>query len=90
MNTGMDDRYGSGLIFNRCFFEGAVMNLINDLGNDLAFAIFFEEEKKDNNKLRNADVRDLMHRIREALQPVLHDGAPQLSAERSINTESHS
>lgn len=44
------------------------MNLINDLGSELAFAVLIE--KKHRERLHSSDVLPLIGRITEVLQPI--------------------
>lgn len=47
------------------------MNLINDLGNELAISVLIE--KRHSEKMSSKDVLPLINRINEAAQPVSYD-----------------
>lgn len=66
------------------------MDLINDLGNDLALAILVE--KRHVQKIDSKDVKDLISRVRAILQPVSRNSrfaSESNSSESSIPTISH-
>jgi hypothetical protein len=54
------------------------MDLIDDLGNDLAFA--FLVEKKHRQRIDSKDVLALISRIKAALLPISHDEHPRPEA----------
>lgn len=62
------------------------MDLINDLGCELAFAVLVE--KKHNENIQIKDILSLIRRIEDALQPISEKNISDekiLKAERTVN-----
>ena len=66
------------------------MNLINDLGDEVAFAVLVE--KKHLEKINSGDVLPLISRIKEVLQTVSAEeeiSEEDLKPERTVRAASH-
>lgn len=62
------------------------MNLLDDLGNDLAFAFLIE--KRHNEKIDSKEVRVFIKRIQDVLKPIsTHEKQPfkPLTREKSVS-----
>lgn len=69
------------------------MNLINDLGSEIALAFLIE--KRNSERISSADILPLIKRINDVLEPISHEaedskslGATMIPA-KNANTSSH-
>jgi len=59
------------------FVDKKIMDLLNELGTDLALA--FLVEKKHTEKINRKDALALIAKVRKVLQPISHDPKPRKS-----------